>query len=323
MAIDSTLFIRILMKKFIGISVFSILCASSACALNFYAGRLNAPSDERDIKWSTCVWGDNINFETKPLPSKPGPNDHASSRFGNFTLNIDVDVNVLSLGCGDGSQNIAKGRTIRTKRNMGVSIATFNSGESAMIFEKCNVEVGGSFNFSFWHEAKGAGIGRLSLTDTKMAVKGDLTSAIPANPLIQNGARAGVVVEVAGKSQLMFNGGAVMDSLHIDDPSQWILKFGFTEVGGNVPTIYFNKRAELAGADIDIKISKNVKTGKFALMEFYDRRSGIDKPNKITVNDEPYTFGTPIKLGDKTAKIYLGAFGRDPRTQNDLILEVK
>ena len=29
------------------------------------------------------------------------------------------------------------------------------------------------------------------------------------------------------------------------------------------------------------------------------------------------------KLGDKTAKIYLGAFGRDPRTQNDLILEVK
>ena len=192
-----------------------------------------------------------------------------------------------------------------------------------MIYEKCNVEVGGSFNFTFWHEAKGAGIGRLSLTDTKMTVKGDLTSAIPANPLIQNGARAGVIIEVAGKTQLSFNGGAVMDSLHIDDPSQWILKFSFADSGGNVPTIYFNKRAELGGSDIEIKLSKNVKTGKYALMEFYDRRSGIDKPNKITINDEPYTFGTPIKLGDKTAKVYLGAFGRDPRTQNDLILEVK
>ena len=232
------------MKKFIALSLVSFLGLSSASALNFYAGKFNAPSEERDIKWSTCVWGDNINFESAPLPSKPGPNDHASSRFGNFTLNIDVDVNVLSLDCADGSQNVAKGRTIRTKRDMGIWIATYNSGESAMIYEKCNVEVGGSYKFKFWHEAKGAGIARLSLTDTKMAVKGDLTSAIPANPLIQNGSRAGVVVEVAGKSQLMFNGGAVMDSLHIDNPSQWILKFGFTEVGGNVPTIYFNKRAE-------------------------------------------------------------------------------
>lgn len=311
------------MKKLITLSFVSLLAASSASALDFYAGRHNAPSDEKDIKWSNCTWGDNINFETNPLPSKPGPNDHASSRYGHFTLNIDVDVNVLSLSCGDGSQNIAKGRNIRTKRNMSISMATFNSGESAMIYEKCNVEVGGSFNFTFWPEAKGAGIGRLSLTDTKMKVKGDLTSEIPANPLIQNGARAGVIIEVAGKTQLSFNGGAVMDSLHIDDPSQWILKFSFADSGGNVPTIYFNKRAELGGSDIEIKLSKNVKTGKYALMEFYDRRSGIDKPNKITVNDEPYTFGTPIKLGDKTAKVYLGAFGRDPRTQNDLILEVK
>ena len=178
--------------------------------MDFYEGRHNHQTDERDIKWSNCTWGDNINFETNPLPSKPGPNDHASSRYGHFTLNIDVDVNVLSLSCGDGSQNIAKGRNIRTKRNMGISIATFNSGESAMIYEKCNVEVGGSFNFTFWHEAKGAGIGRLSLTDTKMTVKGDLTSAIPANPLIQNGARAGVIIEVAGKTQLSFNGGAVI-----------------------------------------------------------------------------------------------------------------
>lgn len=311
------------MKKLISLSLVSILSASSAFALNFFAGRHNAPYDERNIKWSNCTWGDNINFETSPLPSKPGPNDSASSRYGNFTLNIDVDVNVLTLGCGDGSQNIAKGRTIRTKRNMTISIATFNSGESAMIFEKCNVDVGGSFNFTFWHEAKGAGIGRLSLTDTKMSVKGDLTSAIPANPLIQNGARAGVIVEVAGKSQLMFNGGAVMDSLHIDDPSQWILKFSFAESGGNVPKISFNKRAELAGSDIEVKLSKNVKTGKYALMEFNDRRSGIDKPNKITVNGEPYTFGSPIKVGEKTAKIYLGAFGKDTRTPNDLILEVK
>jgi len=293
--------------------------------MSFYAGQHGAPESERDLKWSTCSWGDNINFETKPLPSKPGPNDSASSRFGHFILNIDVDVNVATLGCGDGSENISTGRTIKIKRDMGLSMPTYNGGESLIKYKNCNVEVGGAFASTLWHEAKGVGIGKLHLIDTKMTVKGDMTTLIPANPIIQNSDRAGNVVVVEGGTKLIFLGGAVLDSLFKDDPSQWIFKFVITESDGKVPSISFAKRAEFDGCDVEINLSTNIKAGKYVLLEFGDRKSGIGKPNRFIVNENSYNFGDEIKIGSKVAKITLGGSptSKDTRTPNDILLEVK
>ena len=66
------------MKTTVSIKILVILAAScaQAFALTYFAGKRNPETqEEKNMKYSTCHWGSSGDFETPPLPSKPGVND--------------------------------------------------------------------------------------------------------------------------------------------------------------------------------------------------------------------------------------------------------
>lgn len=72
------------------------------------------------MKYSTCHWGSSGDFETPPLPSKPGVNDTLATRWGSgYKLEIDANIQVGQISNGDGSTITAKGKTIKVKRGAG------------------------------------------------------------------------------------------------------------------------------------------------------------------------------------------------------------
>ena len=58
--------------------------AATAFPMNHFAGKVNPSKEDKDLKWTTAKWYDNGDFETKALPSKPGPNDNTTLRWGNY-----------------------------------------------------------------------------------------------------------------------------------------------------------------------------------------------------------------------------------------------
>lgn len=188
-------------------------------------------------------------------------------------------------------------------------------------WERCSVE-GGSYEVTFWTEAKSAGKAHLSLSDTKFNIKGDFICTIPANPIIKNAIRAGVEVLLEGASDMQFGGGAMIDSIIADENDQWFFKWTFKEKDGKVPHALFNRRAQFAKCDIEVDVSDKVKSGKYGLIEFADKRSGITAPRSVVVNGAEVKLGDTFKVGKRTGKVYLGAFGKDSKTENDLVLEI-
>lgn len=307
-------------KSALFISAF--FAAATAFAMSYYGGKYETEVGERNIKWSKCDWGNNVNFETELLPGKPGSNDDVIVRPGLWTFEIDGNYNVSLFHTGDNSKSFAKGRTFKAKRKISLSLACSNSGISRQEWDRCTVDSGGPFEITFWHEARQAGKAILSLTDTKFNVKGDFVCTIPANPIIKNEARSGVEVILEGASDFNFNGGALIDSIIADQNEEWMFKWTFNEKGGKMPRVFFNRRAQFDKPDIEVNVSENLKPGKYGLAEFHDKRSGFTNIRSITLNGNEYKLGTEFKVGKNPAKLYLGAFGRDSKTPNDLILEV-
>jgi len=303
---------------------FTLLAAAvSASAMNYYSGK-HRPEDpaEKNLKWSTCRWGNNVDFETEDMPGKPGPNDDVSVRPGGFTLEIDGNYTVRSFNTSDGSRTFAKGRTLKLRKLRG-TMSTSNRGCTKQEWEKCNIIVNGHYEISFWHEARQAGRMRLQYVDTKLAVKGNFVLEIPANPIIKNELRAGVEFYAEGDSQLLFNGGAFIDPIIADQNEEYMFKWAFKEKDGKFPYVFFNKPAQFKKCDIEFSVSDKVKPGRYPLLEFADKKSGLSEIRSITVNGNEYKLGDPIKLGKRTGKLIIGAAGKkDPKTENDLVFEV-
>lgn len=309
--------IKIMKKSFFTLSILS--AAISAMSMQFYCGEYDAAN--RNVKWSNCIWGNNVNFKTEPLKGKPGPADSVTVRPGCWNFEIDGNYNVGTFHTGDGSTSIAKGRNFKVKRRIRISIACYNAGMTKQKWERCSVE-GGSYEVTFWTEAKSAGKAHLSLSDTKFNIKGDFICTIPANPIIKNAIRAGVEVLLEGASDMQFGGGAMIDSIIADENDQWFFKWTFKEKDGKVPHALFNRRAQFAKCDIEVDVSDKVKSGKYGLIEFADKRSGITAPRSVVVNGAEVKLGDTFKVGKRTGKVYLGAFGKDSKTENDLVLEI-
>ena len=296
------------------------LLSVSAGAMSYYPGNYGA--EDRNAKWSNCVWGNNVNFETEPLPGKPGSNDTVTVRPGNWVFEIDGNFNVSQFHTGDNSRSFAKNRNFKTRRKLSLSLATVNNGVTRQEWEKCVVETGGPFEVTFWHEAVRAGRGVLALTDTKLSVRGDLVCTFPANPIIKNELRAGFEISLEGASDLNFGGGALIDSIISDQNDEWMFKWTFKEKDGKLPHAFFQRRAQFDKCDVEVSVSEKAKSGKYGLLEFQDKRSGLANIRSVTLNGSEYKLGDEFKLGKRTAKLYIGAFGRDSKTENDLILEI-
>ena len=90
-----------------------------------------------------------------------------------------------------------------------------------------------------------------------------------------------------------------------------------------MPKAHF-KKADLASCDIEIKVDEKMKPGKYVLFEIDNSRGSIDKLNKLTVNSKECSLGDKVPLGEKREiSVYAGGAGRDSRTKNDIIMEIK
>ena len=298
------------------------LSANTLFSMAYFPGKFNSEEGERNLKWSTCVWGNNVNFETEFLPGKPGPNDMVVVRPGRYEFELDGNYSVSEFATGDGSRSFATGKTFKFRRNLRMTIATSNSSVTRQDWDKCVVDVGGPFEIRFWTEARQAGIAKLSMTDTKMSIRGDISCIIPANPILQNENRAGVEIAVEGDSLLQFAGGAVIDSLIEESNDQWMFKWTFSDKDGKLPKVTFAKRAEFNKCDLEVTVSDKVKSGKYGLIEFADKKSGLKDLRSVTVNGSEYKLGDAFKLGNRTAKLMLAPSGKDASTPNDLVLDI-
>ena len=322
---SSKLIKRYYMKKLFFLSAVMAM-VSTSFSMQYYAGKYRPDDDSGyDLKWSTCVWGNNVNFETLPLPGKPGANDYVSVRPGaRFNFEIDGNYTVHTFGSADSARTYAKGRNLKFRKMFRASLATSNSQTTRSEWEKCNIECGGPLEISYWQEARQAGKLLFVFDDTKLTLKGDLNCTIPANPeIVKNENRAGIDFTVVGASNILFNGGANVDSIIVDKNDEWMFKWTFKEKAGKLPYVFFNRRAEFEKCDIELVVSDKVKVGVYGLLEFQDRKSGIKNPRSVVINGETYKLGDEFKIGKLKGKLSLGAFGkRDKKTENDLILTI-
>ena len=310
-------------KLFTSLLILSV-SSLTANAMAHFCGQHGATEDQKSLKWSNCIWTNNVNFEVKPLPSKPGPSDHAEVRYGGFILDVDQNINVGYLSVGDNSELKSTKKTIRVNKNMRLYIPS-QSCASTFNLSGCTVDVNGSVEFGHYHKHKSAGLAEFRIEDSKINVRGDLNAIIPVNPQFSNETPACLKFALSGKTEWNFNGGATIDSIIEDDPEQWSMLFSFSSKDGNLPTMRFNRKAEFVSCDIEVNIKDDVKVGIYPLMEFNQKKSGLSKIRSVKLNGETYNLGDEIKVGKKTVKLYLGGAPRskDPRTPNDLLISVK
>lgn len=293
-------------------------------AMNHFAGQHDVPESEKSLKWSTCIWTNNVSFKVDPLPSKPGSTDYAAVRHGRYSLMVDQNINVGYLVVGDDSELHSAKRTLKVNRSLRLTVPPANC-TTLMDLSDCTVDVGGAFEYAIWHKHMSAGRSELRLENTKMNVKSDLTVILAANPQLQNSEPACLMINMIGKSELNFNGGAMIDSIIKDDPAQWSFRLRFEPKGGNVPSIKFNRKGVLESFDVEVVLKDDIKPGIYPLIECNAKKSGLENIRSFKVNDNTYNLGDPLTIGKKTMKIYMGGSprSRDTRTPNDLLLEVK
>ena len=309
--------------KFLRTIVFIFLAslAATAFSMNHFAGKVNPKKEDKTMKWSTTKWYDNGDFETKPLPTKPGSNDNTTLRWGSYTLTVDCDVNVASFSIGDDSKLLCQKHNFKTKRNFNLAISPY--GESFAEFTSSNVDIGGSLSYSFYEKHTKASYANFKAVDSKVNIKNDLVVIIPYNGRFKNPAKRGGKIELVGKTTMAFGNGTVIDSIIKDMPKEWMFRFIFREKDGNLPTLSFEKDANLDGCEFEFDI-KNAKPGTYTLVRMDNKKSSIGKPNKIVLNGKDYAFGDEFKVGGKSAKITIAPSpnSKDIKTKNDLILQI-
>lgn len=311
------------MKKLLSISILLIFAVSTH-ALEFLCGQYGDTGDQKNVKWSTCIWTNSLAFKVKPLPSKPGPNDVVTVRHGGHVLTVDVNPEVKSLRVGDSSTLVADKRNIRVKQSFFMPITRKNELTLAEI-KNSTVEVKGSLEYTLWHKYMNAGTAELRLENTKMKVKGDLRAILAVNPNYNCDTKAGFEITLIGNSVLEFGGGALLDSIIKDDPAHWYCKFKFIVKNGMAPMLVFDKDAEIKSADIDVEVQGNLKTGSYVLAEFAQKKSGFTSVRSVKFNGKSYTLGSEIPLGKNKAVLKIAASPKDrgSKIENDLVLEVK
>ena len=155
---------------------------------------------------------------------------------------------------------ICNKRNFKTKRNFNLAISPY--GESRAEFTGSNVDIGGSLSYSFYEKHTKASYANFKATDSKINIKNDLTVIIPFNGRFKNPAKRGGKIELEGKTTMSFGNGTVIDSLIKDMPTEWMFRFIFREKDGNIPTISFEKEANLDGCEFEFDISGNFKEVK-------------------------------------------------------------
>ena len=301
-----------------------VVCATSqAFALTFYGGKRSAPREEcMSLKYSSCQWGSSADFETPPLPGKPGINDTLGLRYGHYRMEIDANVNVGEIACGDAAQFFAKGKTIKVRKGLRAGVCG-RGGTTLLDFDKCTLTFGGNYSIGYFEGARTIGNGVLRLKDSKFLMEGALGCIIPAHPLVQPGERGGYTLDLIGDTEFYLGGGTVIDTIFREKPTEWAFKIKITEKDGKIPTLRFGDTAEFTGCDLEISATDKLKQGEYVLMQFNDKKSGIGRLTRFTFNGQKYSLGQSVNVGGKSFVVNEKAVGRNSKSDKNIVLTVK
>ena len=305
-----------------------LLPAAFSCALDYVIGVTDPQNDEeRRDKLSTAKFYSHTEYRSDPIPGKPGPNDKLRFHWGTYYFEVDVDVNVGIFEIADSCEVHAKNRNIRIKKDFNYAISNRDAYRTLFVFDSGTIQCGGNLRFTFWDKSKTAGTGVFQLINSKADFEGGISCVIPVNTfVVKPSERAGVIMDLKGNTRLNFGGGAVIDDIIREAPDDWGFKFRFSEDGGAMPQVYFQKRTNFEGCDIEVNFPPDMKVGKYTLIDFNDKRSSVEKARSVVVNGKKVSYGENISLkGGKTAVLEIAPsiYGRDKRTANDLVLTIK
>ena len=311
---------RFLIKNCLAVISLSTVSAS-LFAMDFICGEYG--SSEKNLKYSTCSWTSAIHFSAIKLTGKPGQNDMLWIRESGYHLDIDRDLSVKTFKVGFNASCTAQGRSLKTKGAYIQQICSGTGNDSVATFKNCVLDIGGIVEFGTHHESTSMSIAYLNLEDTKFNAKGPMTFIVDSMKVKNEASRGGIIINMSGKSELNINDELILDSLLRENPKEWIFKVAFNSQNGFMPKAHF-KKADLASCDIEIKVDEKMKPGKYVLFEIDNSRGSIDKLNKLTVNSKECSLGDKVPLGAKREiSVYAGGAGRDSRTKNDIIMEIK
>ncbi len=300
------------------ILLFLLVCsAANVFGLTFYVGQHGEKMPENGFKTSNCNWGRSLHYATELYKMKPCTIDEIHVRGGQI-VEIDQNLNIGSIVSVVGQLVYAKGKTIKLSNRL-----TMELQSSKMSFEKCNLDVGKSLTFAFWHKSRRGGLATLEFIDTTANFGGTMVTIVPVHPDVSFKNFAGPYIVLKGKTKLRFGTGVVIDEIYNEMPNIWKCTFKF-EMTDSIPMLVIENEAKAKGITFEFD-TKNIKAkpGTYALMTLTDRSSKFEN-SKFILNGKPYTLGSSFNANGKSAKIEMGPspIGKDSSTANDIILTI-
>ncbi len=308
------------MKK-IYFSVLAILSVSTLNALTFICGEPKKDSyDINEGVYSKLLWTTDTMAsygQAKMLPTPPGARDKAVIR-NRWKVKVDKDVKVGTFSLETINEvRFEKGKTLATVKDLDIRLVLM--GDSFIEFDSGKANIGGSLDMGSRDPVDALGTAGVRLIDSTMNIAGNIFTPLQFGNFENTREDGGIRLYLKGKSFLNV-AGIILPDPQYKESNNISFQINFEESEGNIPVVTMGE-GDMTGVKFSL-IIKNAKKGVYPLVIVNDRK-GTAQMKAYSVNRRPIKIGEEFSIGDSTAVLKLAGGGKDVRTPNDLILEVK
>lgn len=309
------------MKKLFLLPLIACSFTANSFALEFFAGQKD--EGEKNHVFSTAQWTHTKDFVEPFTKTKPsGSNDYVGVRFGGYKLTIDKDIKISGFYVGANSDLIIDGRKVDLKRSVDIRTPSQSQNSRLILKPGSTLNVGSSINFGLYQYMKNSGDSTVIVEDSNLIIKNNL-NYIPESGVAVNKKQAVWGVELTGKSYLEVKGNILIDPIFKDVPNEWLVKYTFTEKNGAIPRMVIAKDANLSSCAVAFNV-KNSKPGKFVLIECISKKDGVKNLRYVSINGKRCAINETVPFGkNSTATLFIEPAGKDAKTANDLVVEIK
>ncbi len=289
----------------------------AASALEFVNGSYS--DDRQSFKWSTTSWlnGTGEGGAAIPLKGMPGKSDTANMRARTDML-IDTNVEVKSFGMNGYNTATLDGKTLVVKRNVNYSIRWAGT-TTELILKNAKADIGGSIsmNSGFDNSTQGFGLAKIVLQDSVMTIGSTISCSLSLDTTSRSQSdRGGAEIHLIGKSLFVLKGEMIFDEKILTSNKNIYVSFIIEEKNGSVPSFDFGSGSP-KNMRLEIKLSANLKKGKYEIFNFKQRKSQGNEFSSIKVNGRDYVLGDTLEVAGFVATVKVNAAG------SGLTLEVK
>jgi len=321
------------MKKIILFSILAALQVGNLSALIMYCG-LEGEHSETDILYSDVKWYDNYRKPASLQSNQPAKGDGIFFRNGYYVTLKDRNIQVKNIHLeGNNGFEVSSGKTFTVDTvfnkeassvNMfGNTILAAKNGATINVLKEYKVEALGDTGKNAVH-----GKGTLLAVDSTININGTYLFIVTAGDWADTQfEKGGIALQMEGNSKVNIKGLILLDQVIKSDPKNFESVFYFRERKGNFPELTLaNPASDLLNSVIKVRISSNVKEGKYPLITFLPKGKMLaGEFADIVVNSTKAKIGEEIDVLGKKVRIYFDASptDKDRSSKNDLMIEIK